>query len=102
MNTLTIPSTDARFPTALRAVAKTPKMLYARGNLAPLHKTVVAIVGTRTPSPHALALTEQATLALGKAGFVIVTGGARGVDSRALQTALAHGFPVVCVVGNGF
>jgi DNA processing protein len=66
------------------------------------HRPAVAIVGSREPSQTAAAGCRELARALGRAGHVVVSGGARGIDMLAHGAALPHG-PVVVVspVGLG-
>ena len=57
--------------------------IFARGNLSLLKKPKVAIIGTRSPNQYAKQMTTQLANTLSQKGFVIVSGGAIGIDSIA-------------------
>ncbi|TLE08792.1 DNA-processing protein DprA [Helicobacter bilis] len=57
--------------------------VFARGNLSLLKKPKVAIIGTRSPNQYAKQMTTQLANTLSQKGFVIVSGGAIGIDSIA-------------------
>ena len=57
--------------------------IFAQGNLSLLNKPKVAIIGTRTPNQYAKQITAQLATMLSAKGFVIVSGGAIGIDSIA-------------------
>lgn len=67
----------------LMALKRYPQTLEAEGNTALLHRRMVSIIGSRNPNPYTRVLTHQLALALGKAGVVVVSGGAMGVDAIA-------------------
>jgi DNA processing protein len=87
------------YPALLRRIDSAPPLLAVRGNFISLRRSKVAIVGARNASAAGLAFTEQLARGLGRAGHVIVSGLARGIDSRAHQTALATG--TIAVVASG-
>lgn len=57
--------------------------VFAHGNLSLLKKPKVAIIGTRSPNQYAKQMTTQLANTLSQKGFVIVSGGAIGIDSIA-------------------
>ena len=91
---------DARFPRRLRTLAP-PDVFAAEGPLAERLDELghtVAIVGTRRPSVEALAFTTRLAMLLAQAGVVVVSGGARGIDTAAHEAALAAGGRTVAVL----
>jgi DNA processing protein len=79
---------DDAYPANLRAVTDAPVVIFARGALCPADARAVAIVGTRTPSPAAVAAAETLAWELARRGLTIVSGLARGVDTAAHRGAL--------------
>jgi DNA processing protein len=61
----------------------------------------VAIVGSRRPSPYGEAVAEQLGADLARAGAVVVSGLALGVDAAAHRGALVGGGVTVAVMGTG-
>lgn len=55
--------------------------IYYRGNLSLIKKPKISIVGTRRPSNYTKDLTYKLSNMLSKRGYVIVSGGAMGVDA---------------------
>lgn len=90
---------DPRFPPRLLDVDP-PDLLVVDGPLAEHlgRMQAVAIVGTRAPSPDALRFTRTLAAQLAEAGYVVVSGGARGIDTAAHEGALAGGGRTVAVL----
>jgi DNA processing protein len=61
----------------------------------------VAIVGSRRPSPYGEAVAEQLGVELGRAGVVVVSGLALGIDAAAHRGALNAGAVTLAVMGTG-
>ena len=82
------------YPPALRQIDSAPPILALRGRSEALRKAAVAIVGSRNASAAGLTFAERLARALGRAGYVIVSGLARGIDQRAHLASLQ-----TCAVG---
>ena len=88
------------YPHTLRVVDSAPPLIGLRGVAAILARPMVAMVGSRNASAAGLALTERLARDVGDAGFVIVSGLARGIDARAHRGALASGTVAVLAGGH--
>ncbi|WP_051517415.1 DNA-processing protein DprA, partial [Deinococcus phoenicis] len=90
------------YPAALEALGDPPPVLWVKGDLPdfPVVPRAVGIVGTRGASPHALGLTRALTADLARAGVVVVSGLARGVDTQAHQASVDAGGVSVGVLGS--
>src|SRR5256885_13199681 len=75
--------------------------LWARGKWPPPDGPRVAIVGSRRPSPYGEAVAEQLGLELARAGVVVISGLALGIDAAAHRGALNGGGLTVAVMGTG-
>ena len=95
-----IPRTDAAYPSILLETDDPPPVLYVRGRLDP-HAPRVAIVGSRRATAYGRRVATALGSDLAAIGLVVVSGGARGIDSCAHRGALAVGGPTVAVVGSG-
>ncbi|MGQ0672353.1 MAG: DNA-processing protein DprA [Hyphomicrobium sp.] len=87
------------YPKALAAIDVPPPMIYARGNLSVLQRPSVAIVGSRLASAAGMKLARLFAAELGRAGLVVVSGLARGIDAAAHEASLETG--TVGVVAGG-
>src|SRR3989440_8493583 len=81
--------------------AMSPPELRARGRWPPPEGPRVAIVGSRRPSPYGEAVAEQLGLELARAGVVVISGLALGIDAAAHRGALNAGGVTVAVMGTG-
>ena len=90
---------DAAFPPALAAVDPPPPVLWTLGDPALLSRECVALVGARIASAGGQRIARGLAQSLGQAGFVVVSGLARGIDAAAHAGALETG--TVAVLGGG-
>lgn len=88
------------FSQRLAYIANPPKSLCYMGKLPETKAPVVSIVGSRKPSAYGKEVTERLATDLAKAGCVIVSGLALGVDCIAQKAAIEAGGTVVAVVPN--
>src|SRR5256714_13535547 len=75
--------------------------LRTRGRWPPPDGPRAAIVGWRRPSPYGEAVAEQLALDLARAGVVVISGLALGIDAAAHRGALNAGGVTVAVMGTG-
>lgn len=90
------------YPVPLAHLAVPPPMLYVKGRVDLLGQPTVAIVGARNGSGAGMALTRVLASALGRAGIVVSSGLARGIDGAAHEAALATGTIAVLAGGIDF
>lgn len=90
-----------RFPALLAQIPNPPEQLWIRGDLSVCDKPAVAVVGARAASRAGLALAAEIAGDLARAGVVVVSGLARGIDSAAHAAALDAGGTTVAVLGTG-
>jgi DNA processing protein len=96
----TLTPLDPRYPARLRDHAGAPASLYWRGGSSQAERAV-AIVGSRAAVRDAIAFATNLADGLARAGVVIVSGGARGIDAAAHRAALAAGGRTWLVAGTG-
>ena len=79
---------DPRYPEALLQTADPPTVLYTKGRIELLAADSIAIVGSRNPTAQGLENARALASHLSRAGLVIVSGLALGIDGAAHQGAL--------------
>ena len=93
---------DPDYPSRLVAIEIPPPALFVRGTLEPLAREhVVAVVGTRKPSPAGRRIASRIATALGRAGATVVSGLAIGIDGAAHAACVTDGTPTVAFIGGG-
>ncbi len=92
---------DARFPPSLLQTADPPLLLYVKGRGDLLGADSIAIVGSRNPTAQGVENARAFAAHLSRAGFVIVSGLALGIDGAAHEGALEASGGTIAVVGTG-
>ncbi len=87
------------YPAALAALEDAPPLILLKGHAHLLAHPAVAVVGARNASANGRLLAERLARDLGAAGFLVVSGLARGIDTSAHQGALASGTAAVLAGG---
>ena len=90
---------DADYPEMLAAVDPPPPLLWTLGDANLMARPCVAVVGARIASAGGQRIARGLAQQLGEAGYVVVSGLARGIDGAAHTGALPTG--TVAVLGGG-
>lgn len=92
---------DERYPPLLKTLYDPPSVLFVRGKLPDPNKKHLAVVGSRKASNYGKDVTRAIVEPLAKAGVVIVSGLAYGIDALAHQSTLDVEGTTVAVLGSG-
>jgi DNA processing protein len=87
------------YPQSLAAIADAPPLLWCMGGRKPVLQPMVALVGARNASSLGTRMARMLAEGLGLAGYTIVSGLARGIDTAAHQASLKTG--TIAVMGGG-
>lgn len=99
----TLPITHKAYPhkLRLRLGLSAPPLLFLQGPFSILNAPILAIIGTRSPSERGADAITRYAAALARAGLVILSGNARGIDSAAHLGALSAAGKTVFVLPSG-
>ena len=92
--------TEPDYPPPLAAIADPPPLLAVRGQVAALMRPTVGIVGSRNASAAGQKIAQRLAQELGAAGYVVVSGLARGIDAAAHRGSLPTGTVAVLAGGH--
>ena len=96
-----LPCLAASYPELLRAVPGAPAVLWVSGDVSALAAAQLAIVGSRQPTPTGREIAAEWAGALTRAGLVVTSGLASGIDAAAHRGALAAGGRTIAVCATG-
>ncbi len=91
----------ADWPPLWREMPLPPARVHGRGARACLGREAIAVVGTRRATSRGLAVARRIAADLARAGWVVVSGLAAGIDGAAHAGALEAGGLSVAVMGTG-
>ncbi|MEE2677881.1 MAG: DNA-processing protein DprA [Myxococcota bacterium] len=96
-----VPFGSRAYPERLAELVDAPPLLLVRGRPELLCAPAVAIVGSRAATAYGRTTARRFALALARAGFVVVSGMATGVDGVAHAAALEAGGSTLAVLACG-
>ena len=91
---------EAGYPPRLAELDDAPPLLGVRGVPAVLMRPMIAMVGSRNASGAGLKFAAALARDLGDAGFVVISGLARGVDQAAHRATIQSGTVAVLAGGH--
>lgn len=92
---------DSHYPSLLKELSTPPIVLYVNGDPDLLSMPQLAIVGSRSATTGGLEIASEFSHSLAKAGVVITSGLALGIDAAAHRGALDANGKTVAVLGTG-
>jgi DNA processing protein len=97
-----VSSDDVAYPARLRAIELPPYVLFVRGDASSMSATrAVAVVGTRRASEGGRLTAARIGSAISRAGGVVISGLATGIDGAAHAAVVSEGGRTVGVLGGG-
>ncbi len=99
-DTAFITTRDAAYPKLLKEITDPPIGLYRKGSYE-FGAPCIAIVGSRRTTLYGQATAKKLGTELGRLGFCVVSGLARGIDTAAHEGALSVGGKTAAVLGCG-
>ena len=93
--------TSPEYPPALRTIHNPPVVLYVWGSLLAADAHAIGVVGSRNVTHYGTETAKKLSYQLAFAGYTVVSGLARGVDTAAHQGALAAKGRTIAVLGSG-
>ena len=90
---------DDDYPKLLKYISSPPPLLTCIGNTELFSYNTIAVVGARNASAHGINFAKKISKDLGKEGYVIVSGFARGIDTSAHSGSLDTG--TIAVLAGG-
>lgn len=96
-----ISSCSDQYPDLLRHIYNPPIILYYKGSLSSQDVLSIAVVGSRKSTFQGIRAAEQIARGLAAAGFTIISGLARGIDTAAHRATVNAGGRTVAVLGSG-
>jgi DNA processing protein len=91
----------APYPRLLAEISDPPACIWTRGDPDILAGVAVAVIGARAASQEGLTAAYEIAFDLARAGVVVISGLARGVDAAAHRGALDGGGKTIAVLGTG-
>lgn len=89
------------YPKLLREIPNPPYVLYYKGKSDFNSRPMISVVGSRKYSEYGFRVAEGLVRDLAKAGIIIVSGMALGIDALAHRAALENNGKTIAVLGNG-
>jgi DNA protecting protein DprA len=92
---------DLEWPTQLNDLAAPPIGLVVKGKIESLTQRSIAIVGTRNPTPYGARIASDFAAGFVDREWIIVSGGAYGIDTHAHKGALIAEGVTIAVIASG-
>lgn len=92
---------DELYPPLLKQIYDAPILLYVWGELQKRDHQAIGVVGSRHATPYGLNATKKMSFQIAYAGYTVISGLARGIDTAAHEAALAAKGRTVAVIGSG-
>jgi len=94
-----VPLGAEEYPPLLATIPDPPPLLWMRGQPVPKDRPMVSLVGARNASALGVRMASHLARQLGEAGFITVSGLARGIDTAAHKASVKTGTCAVLAGG---
>lgn len=92
---------DADYPAPLRNMYDPPLLLYVWGELSSKDNHAISMVGSRKTTIYGRESARKLALQFASAGYTVVSGMARGIDTYSHEGAIAANGRTIAVIGSG-
>jgi DNA processing protein len=92
---------DELYPPLLKEIHDPPLVLYVWGELTKRDHNAIGVVGSRHATLYGMNATKKLSFQIAYAGYSVVSGLARGIDTAAHEAALAANGRTIAVIGSG-
>ncbi len=92
---------DEMYPPLLREIHDPPVVLYVWGELTKRDFHGIGVVGSRGATAYGMGMTKKLSFQISYAGYSVISGLARGIDTTAHEAALAAKGRTIGVLGSG-
>ncbi len=92
---------SSEYPARLLDLERPPPLIWFRGECGRLGDPALSIVGARASTPYGRAMAASIAREVCRREGVVVSGGARGIDTAAHESCLSEGGGTVAVLGGG-
>lgn len=92
---------DELYPPLLKAIHDPPLVLYVWGELTKRDHHAIGVVGSRHATMYGMNATKKISFQIAYAGYAVISGLARGIDTAAHEAALAAKGRTIAVIGSG-
>lgn len=96
-----IPISSKKYPKKLKQIEDAPLWLYIKGNVEILNQFSLAIIGCRKSSKYGENIAEKLAYRLSKMNINIISGLAKGIDSKAHIGVIRAKEKTIAVLGSG-
>ena len=98
----TVTPADHYYPEKLKVLSDPPLTLFYRGSFPDFSFCPgIAVIGTRKADAYGLRTARKLSGEIAACGGLVISGGAAGIDTQALEGALEAGQSAVAVLGTG-
>lgn len=92
---------DELYPSLLKSIHDPPLVLYVWGEVTKRDHQAIGVVGSRHATMYGMNAAKKMSFQIAYAGYTVISGLARGIDTAAHEAALASKGRTIAVIGSG-